>query len=424
MKIFLMLVFSTFLVFTNLNAQTDSLKQNDWKFSGHILMRSELDGRDFDNKTFPPSFTIMRTRFNVEKNLFGDVSFFVQLQDSRVWGQTANPIKNLANIDLHQGYVDIKNIFNVPLSVKVGRFEIEYGSGRLLGPNPWNYVARSWDGYRLRFGNEKKYFVDAFSLSHTALTDPTKYPFSSKLDTSFNLYGIWSTLNLSEEHKIELLGFYENNNKKTDSVNKDSELFTTGFNYEFKSGKFNIGFESAYQTGRSLFGGTKNKESSSYLVSLRFQHTFKYITASLNADAVSGTKVTETVKNNTFWRPWGTVHNYYGYMDYFTGDLTKSTNNLGLNDVHLKCKYSPKESPLLIELAVWHFRTNQNSASGKSTLGDEFNLVGRYNLHENIFIELGGGLFFAGEAMKEIYNPSKTEKDISFWSYVRIDVKL
>ncbi|MCL5991385.1 MAG: alginate export family protein [Bacteroidetes bacterium] len=423
MKNFLILVTLFFLISFHSIAQNDSVKQNEWKFSGHVLMRSEMDGKDFDNKTFPLSYTLMRTRVNAEKNLFDDISFFIQFQDSRVWGQTANPTKNLANIDLHQGYIDIKNIFNIPLSVRVGRFEIEYGSGRILGPNPWNYVARAWDGYRIRY-DRKKFYVDAFSLAHTALTDPTRYPFSSKIDTSFNIYGLWSTINLGEEHKVELLGLYENNNKKTDTTHKDAELLTTGLNYEFKSGNINIELETAYQTGHSLFGGTKNKEASSYLGCLRIQYKLSAITASLNVETVSGTKPTEKEKTNTFWRPWGTNHQFNGYMDYFSGDLTKSTNNLGLNNLHLKCKYVPKDSPLSIDLAVWHFITNQKSATGKSTLGEELNLVGRYNLHENIFIELGGGLFFAGEVMKEIYNPSLIEKDISFWTYVRLDVRL
>lgn len=420
---------------SNLHSQSDSLKHNDWKFSGQVLMRSEVDGKDFDNKTYPPTYTLMRTRVNVEKNLFDDVSFFIQLQDSRVWGQTASPTKNLANIDMHQGYVDVKNIFNVPLSVRVGRFEIEYGTGRILGPNPWNYVARAWDGYRIRYGNEKKFYIDAFSLAHTALTTiPIRYPFSSMIDTSFNIYGLWSTVNIGDEQKVELLAYYENNNKITDTETKDAEgfpykdaeLLTAGLNYEYKSGSIDIALETAYQTGRSLFGGKKNKEASSYLGCLKIQYTLNSLTASMNAETVSGTNQTETEKTNTFWRPWGTVHQFYGYMDYFTGDLTQSTNNLGLSDLHIKCKYTPKGKPFSLDVALWYFMTNQKSATDKSTLGQEVDIVGRYNLHENIFVELGGGLYFAGEAMKEIYylNTTRTVKDVSFWSYLRFDVRL
>ncbi|MBI5324716.1 MAG: alginate export family protein [Ignavibacteriae bacterium] len=429
MKNLLVLLISITIINTYLNAQTDSVKQNDWKFSGHVLMRSEMDGKDFDNKTYPPTYTLMRTRINVEKNLFEDVSFFIQLQDSRVWGQTANPTKNLANIDMHQGFVDIKNLFDVPLSVRIGRFEIEYGTGRLLGPNPWNYVARAWDGYRIRYGSDKNSFIDAFSLSHTALTDPTKFPFNAKGDTSYNIYGLWTALKIETEHKFEVLAYYEINNKKTDSLHKDFDLLTGGFNYEYKSGNFNIALETAYQGGRGIFGdkdkqNKKNKEASSYLGCLKIQYTFNTLTASLNAEIISGTKPSETEKTHTFWRPWGTVHQFYGYMDYFTGDLTQSTANLGLNDLHIKCKYAPKASPFSLDVALWYFMTNQKSATGKSTLGEELNIVGRYNWHENIFVELGGGLFFAGEVMKEIYNPSLAEKDISFWSYIRLDVRL
>lgn len=87
-------------------------------------MRSELDGRDFLNRTYPQSFTALRLRFNIEKTIFDDVTIFVQFQDSRVFGQEKGTLVSLQNIDLHLGYVKVKNFFDLPINFQLGRFKI------------------------------------------------------------------------------------------------------------------------------------------------------------------------------------------------------------------------------------------------------------------------------------------------------------
>src|ERR1039457_501079 len=40
-----------------------------WDFDGQIQLRSELDGRDFSNKTYPLVFTSLRTRLGLKANI-------------------------------------------------------------------------------------------------------------------------------------------------------------------------------------------------------------------------------------------------------------------------------------------------------------------------------------------------------------------
>jgi hypothetical protein len=40
-----------------------------WSFDGQVQLRSELDGRDFSNKTYPLSYTSMRTRLGLNANI-------------------------------------------------------------------------------------------------------------------------------------------------------------------------------------------------------------------------------------------------------------------------------------------------------------------------------------------------------------------
>ncbi len=87
---------------------------NNWKIAGQIQLRSELDGRDFSNKTYPLTFTTMRSRASVEKSIGDKFNFIFQVQDSRIWGRTGNPSGYTDNIDLHQAYIVLKNLFDVP----------------------------------------------------------------------------------------------------------------------------------------------------------------------------------------------------------------------------------------------------------------------------------------------------------------------
>src|SRR5437660_7725670 len=85
-----------------------------------------------------------RVRVNVGYDLTPDVSFFAQIQDARIWGSeatgAANSItavssanNNGTGVDLHQGYILLKNVLVPGLSVKAGRQEIIFGDHRLFG---------------------------------------------------------------------------------------------------------------------------------------------------------------------------------------------------------------------------------------------------------------------------------------------------
>lgn len=94
--------------------------------------------------------TTLRTRLGVGVDAGQGVKGFIQLQDSRNWGSEASVAANSGNVDLHQGYIDILDIFAKPLDLRVGRMELQYGDQRLISPLDWSNVGRAWDGARLR----------------------------------------------------------------------------------------------------------------------------------------------------------------------------------------------------------------------------------------------------------------------------------
>jgi hypothetical protein len=111
-----------------------------------------------------------RVRVSVGYDLTPDVSFFAQLQDARVWGSescafapaaadggcTSSGIGAVSSannagtgVDLHQGYIQVKNILTPGLSAKIGRQEIIFGDHRLFGNFGWSQIGNSFDAVRL-----------------------------------------------------------------------------------------------------------------------------------------------------------------------------------------------------------------------------------------------------------------------------------
>jgi len=129
-------------------------ESNPLQFSGQIRQRYEMVDKDFSDSTGFNNQNYLRTRFAVTyKN--EDVTTFVQLQDSRIFGtETSTLTDGTADmLDLHQAYFKLNNIYNLPLSVKAGRFEAVYGPQRLIGAVGWHNVGRSFDGVVFNYSN-------------------------------------------------------------------------------------------------------------------------------------------------------------------------------------------------------------------------------------------------------------------------------
>jgi hypothetical protein len=109
-----------------------------------------------------------RVRIGVGYDLTPDVSFFAQVQDARVWGGEAiggagtgagigavsSANSNSSGVDLHQGYIQVKNVLVPGLGLKLGRQEIIYGDHRLLGNFGWSQVGNAFDAAKMMWTSE------------------------------------------------------------------------------------------------------------------------------------------------------------------------------------------------------------------------------------------------------------------------------
>ncbi len=166
-----------------------------------------------------------RIRMSVGYDLTPDVSFFAQIQDARIWGNEASGAANgitgvsSANnngtgVDLHQGYLQVKNVLIPGLSIKAGRQEIIFGDHRLFGNFGWSQIGNTFDGVRLTHSTQQA-DVDLFwtrindattgasapaGLSTTGVIFPGA---TTKATVVQDIYGLYVTLKPVKNWTIE-----------------------------------------------------------------------------------------------------------------------------------------------------------------------------------------------------------------------------
>lgn len=116
------------------------------------------------------SYIEQRTRLYIYADFTDDVSAFVEWDSIDEWDEdlrsdyitgTDFRASNVDDVELYQAYIEAEEMFGIPLHIRVGRQEMVFGSGWLVGTNPDAdpFTGLSFDAIRLTFfGNN--YNVD------------------------------------------------------------------------------------------------------------------------------------------------------------------------------------------------------------------------------------------------------------------------
>jgi len=146
------------------------------EFGGQFRARGETrnPGANFATAGGADSL-FFRTRAFIKAEPAKGLKAKVLIQDSRTSGTEASVAANTANVDLHNGYLDVEGVYDLPLDIRAGRWSLKYGGQRLLSPLDWHNVGRAWDGARLRtkgsWGSADLFGVILNESGRTAATD-------------------------------------------------------------------------------------------------------------------------------------------------------------------------------------------------------------------------------------------------------------
>jgi hypothetical protein len=391
-----------FLVILTLSSHIFS--QDNLKFSAQIRPRFIIDNKDFNSYTSFESYGEMRSRFGIQFKPTKGLSLFFQVQDSRTFGEEPGTISNNKNLDVHQAYLQVNNLFNLPLNMKAGRMEAAYGTERIMSKNNWNNIGRSFDGLTLQISicTTNKSYLDLFAFR----VGERGFPEDS-LDE--NVLGIFADLQIFEGHKIQPFIVY----RSSASASYPFNAFSVGTYLTGKINNFSHQAEFISQFGEERENGeqTLSVFFAGYNAAYKFNcEKQPYFSAGI--DYYSGDDDLTDNKYKEFSRWFGAGHKYLGYMDYFPNN----TFGIGLMDLHIKAGLLLFEK-LGLNSAVHIFKSAEDftlfNNSISSNFGTEIDVVLTYDYSTNLLFEMGGGLFLPGAIFEE-----KLGADNSTWFYI------
>ncbi|MFQ5627577.1 MAG: alginate export family protein, partial [bacterium] len=382
--------------------------QSDLTFSAQVRQRTELNYKDFDNETGPNNFSLLRSRIGLKFVSSEKVSAFFQVQDSRLFGEESNTLTDGSadNLDLHQAYFRIDDLFDQPLTLQVGRMEVAHSGQRLMGAVGWHNIGRSFDGAVLKYTGDKA-DLQAFGLKETE---------NARLENEGdrNIYGLYAEIAASASQEVQPF-FYWQQGKATNGLSRK----TLGVNAVGKTGALAHTLELAYQ-----WGSVGGSDISAFFAALNLNYTFAQArvkpVVGVGVDYLSGDDEPSDNESKVFNTLYATNHKFYGFMDYFL-NIPAHTFGLGLTDLQVRCAINPAKN-LKTSLAFHKFTASKeaNLAGGASKdFGSELDLTLNHKYNKNATFVLGVSLFTPGDLFK-----AARGDDIARWVYVMTIVNL
>jgi len=394
-----------------------SIFSQDINWDAELRFRGELDNRDFRNSTPPNYYTLSRVRLGLNIKPTENIFVYLQLQDSRVFGEEKdangkfNTINNLKNVDLHQGFIQIDHFLLKNLSVKIGRQRMFYGNERMIAPVMWNNIGRSFDGGLVRYGDDKNK-IDLFvmntgetNISPTAAT-PSEVAFHRDAGQLFS--GIYFSTKYFDNQQLDAFLLHQFNRKVSIPGYWDLWRYTSGV---YGRGSVNDFF---YEVDIALqFGTAKDKNIFSNFIAITGGYKFKDFpisSASVSFERLSGTSADDK-KVKTFDLPYPSGHKFFGFMDYFI-NIPLDTENRGLMDIYARLIFRLNES-INLNLTLHNFNLAEE-LSGKKDLGNEIDIVIDWKYNKFVSFEGGYSAFLPGKVLNQKF----VGYDVAHWAYL------
>ena len=337
-------------------------------------------------------------------------------QDVRV------PSPDSDRADLHQAYIEIGDLEQFPLVVKLGRQELAYGDQHFVGNGDWSNVARSFDAAKLRYDNGYLW-IDAF-VGRVVVPYDNHFNQSNDYDNFSGLYG--STSKLLPWQETQLYFLARNVQSKAPNATAPGvpgspttarDIYTIGTRWASlpdKPGGWDYSLEAALQFG-SIVQSNVRHDQQAYAVFASGGYTFKDTCwtprLGLGYDFGSGDSNSKDGKSQTFENLFGTIHRYYGAMDLFC------ERNMRVPRLSASIKPTKQLTLSTEYLLFWLANTNDSlypeSGSGRkgngygihpgfnSMVGSEIDLVATYSVNPACELQLGYGHFFTGDYIRQ-----------------------
>ena len=382
--------------------------------SGELRPRAEYRN---GYKTLTPNdvdaalFVSQRTRLNT-KFISKDYTFFLSVQDVRVWGD----VKQLNTSDnnglaVHEAWGKVK--FSPNFAVKLGRQEIIYDDSRMFGNVGWAQQGRSHDAAIFKFENEN-YKLDlgvAYNQDSEAL-----------FDNLYTVSGNYKAMQYAWYHKewsnFKASFLFLNNGLQNivDDEVRYSQTFGTHMKYKTTNAlSFNANVY--LQSGKDV----ADNDLSAYLLGLDLGYKASAkVNLGVGFEIQSGNAYDGDASENKAFTPfYGTNHKFNGFMDYFY--VGNHANSVGLVDIYAKIGTKLGEKSSLTAF-VHNFSAQADIAQDvEKQLGTEIDLVYSHKLNKDVTIGAGYSQMLASEGLEYLKNNSSGNGNN--WAWLMVTIK-
>ncbi len=406
MRLFRYMLSALFLsTFPSLSAAQDV----DFTLGGQVRPRYEYRSPFLFPEGDGDSFVSMRTRANVGASLEGNVGVFIQIQDVRVWGEESSTLGDFGanNLDLHQGYVDLKTEEEGKFLGRFGRQEVNFGGQRLIGAVGWTQQGRSFDGIRLASeGKAGKIDVLVAQLRSSVAPD---------VDEDGEFLGGYGTLAASETQSVDGYWLYNHLDDDEDNpADTQTDQHTLGVRWVGKASDFVYRAEGSFQTGKR--GGT---DVSAFMLGARLGYVFANGKADVTLwyDYLSGDDDLTDEETKVFDTLFATNHKFYGFADVFLS-IPLHTSGRGLQDLSIKGTWKPTGMwRFLLHFHSFHMASKGDEPDGH--FGEEIDIVGVWKHSKHVDVSVGFSYIWQADGLAGV---GRLNEDMS-WVYVMLDVK-
>jgi len=412
----------------------------DIKLSGELRPRFEYANNALSSGTKDPllsdtrTFTTTRTRIGVKATVDSDTSGFVQIQDVRTWGgatptgappsitQTGTSVA-ASGLDIHQAYIDLKNILDTGVGLKIGRQELVFDEHRLIGNIGWIQQGQTFDAVRGYYGLTDALSITAFAaktvafVTHPTLSATLPAAGNSGFESSFS--GVRLNYSLGGKDRITPYFYHALNASRTgagpDATPDVAQRLDYVGAYILKHiDRFRIRLDGAYMFGNK----NTTVDEQAYMLTANISTNVAIANGAnvmLWFDYLSGDDGSDPTTKKTFITPYATNHAYYGFMDNFLNIPSQ-----GLIDAAVKAWVKPTKKLKIKVDGHWFRSTESTVALPSKDLGKEIDVTGIYPLAKNTKLVLGYSHFFAGDVLAQKSGHNLQDGN---WAYAMMDFK-
>ena len=307
--------------------------------------------------------------------------------------------------------VNLVKIDNESLSLRLGRQEINYGSGRLISVREGTTVRQYFTGAKVMY-SRPKFSIDAFVMEADEVNPGV---FDNKGTHQPNLWGAYSNLMIDKGGNFDFyyLGIRRDHAEFEEGVAKEVR-HTVAVRYWKNGGGFIYNLEGAYQFGEFGAGNIR-----AWTAAIDFGYTFEQArfkpSVNLRNDYISGDKRAGDGQLQTF-NPLYPKGGYFGFnpligpsnlIDLHPYLVLTMTEKLSVQtDVVLNWRYSAGDG-------IYRPSGNFNTAGAGSPnrfIGTTYLLSADYRFNPYLSVSCGGQYFKTGSFIRDIVGQTSDSK--------------